>query len=532
MQKVRVSTLRAIVLFLFLVIFAAITLRWVSLERWHWRVAHGEEQGDVTAAPSPKASATPAKPPPIAGPLEVARLFNGITVHSAVETPPGSAASDERANPESYVLDLKLSVRVPEANKTIDELAKVNPELPRVLPSLGSMIGPDSVLPFFGELYNTKLKRLRDNLGRLDQLLSRHNFYDCQTILQLRHPETKRRAVLIQADMDVDSDGSDSDRLPAGTGFSPNFKPATSYRWAKKTSHPNPYLAPAEERMRKAQEEADQKVTTPERKNELRKNIAAIKNEIDTLKKFSFLIGATDPFIVLPGGFSRAGDNGKVGDYALVIFADKIYPAFVGDVGPSDKAGEASLRIAKEISAQATPLNRPVSDLKVTYLVFPETADKPFGPPDLEKIYSRCDELVKEFGGAAVPLHRWEDIIPKPTPTPTPTPTPSPTPGESPTSTTSPSPGESTPSASPSATFAFGTPPASPTIAPTPAIGPIPPIDSELSPAPTRSSAKKSKSPAAKRTPSPAAADSDATPTPTPKKKPTTSSPKKSKSPS
>ncbi len=100
------------------------------------------------------------------------------------------------------------------------------------------MLTPDSVSPFFKELYETKLKNLREDLGRLDQLLSRHNFYDCQTVLQLRHPETKRRAVLLQADMDVDADGSDADRLPAGSGTSPNFQPVTSYRWPKKSAIP------------------------------------------------------------------------------------------------------------------------------------------------------------------------------------------------------------------------------------------------------------------------------------------------------
>ena len=113
----------------------------------------------------------------------------------------------------------------------------------------------------------------------------------------------------------------------------------------------------------------------------------------------------------------------KVGDYAVVVFGDRIFPAVVGDIGPSDKAGEASLRIAKEINALATPNNRPVSDLKVTYLIFPGTAETPFGPPDLEKLQARCEALVKEIGGAGVPLHHWENIIP-PLPSPTPTPTP------------------------------------------------------------------------------------------------------------
>ena len=147
--------------------------------------------------------------------------------------------------------------------------------------------------------------------------------------------------------------------------------------------------------------------------------IAQLRAEIGTLKKYSFLIGATDPFIVVPGAFMHGNDPVKPGDYALVIFGNSIYPALVGDIGPNDKVGEASLRIAKEINTLSTPYNRPVSDLKVTYLIFPKRADKPFGPPDLEKLQARCETLVKEIGGASVPLHHWENIIP-PSPTPSP----------------------------------------------------------------------------------------------------------------
>jgi hypothetical protein len=176
----------------------------------------------------------------------------------------------------------------------------------------------------------------------------------------------------------------------------------------------------------------------------LRNAIAELRNEIGTLKKFSFLIGATDPFIVVPGTFTHGPDPVKVGDYALVVFGDAIYPAIVGDVGPNDKVGEASLRIAKELNTLATAYNRPVDDLKVSYIIFPGTAEKPFGPPDLDKINARCETLVKEIGGAGVPLHRWENIIPSPTPSPTPSPSPSPSPTAS-----------GTPSPSPGPTFAF-----------------------------------------------------------------------------
>ncbi len=450
-------------LVLFGAIFTAIVYRWISLERLQ-HVAPVE----VTATPLPEP--TPTRPPVITGKLDTGKLFNGITLHSTIETLPGADASTERVEPDSYVLDLKLQARVPSPNKTIEELAKISPQLPGLLPGLAAMLGPDPVSPLYAQLYDTKVRVLRENLARLERLPSRHNFFDCQTVLQLEHPQSHRKALLVQADMDVDADGSDADRMPIGSGSPVNFKPATSYRWPKTTSAPNPYLPSMESKLKHAEDEYALKTTAPERKRELRDAIAQLRAEVGTLKKFSFLIGATDPYIVIPGAFAHGNDAPKVGDYALVGFSDAGYPAIVGDVGPNDKAGEASLRIAKQINALATPYNRPVSDLKVTYLIFPGTAEKPFGPPDLDKLQARCEALVKEIGGANVPLHHWENIIPPP-PTPTPTPSPSLSPTATPTASLSPT-ASTTPSASPTPTFAFpitspaGNAPVSPTPAP------------------------------------------------------------------
>ena len=429
-------------LVIFSALFAAIVYRWISLERLQ-HVAPLE----VIITPTP----IPTRPPLITGKLDTAKLFNGITLHSTVETMPGADATTEQAEAESYVLDLKLQARVPSPNKTIEELAKVSPQLPTLLPALATMLPPDPVSPLYAQLYDTKIRMLRENLARLDLVLSRHNFFDCQTVLQLQHPQTHRKALLLQADMDVDADGSDADRMPIGTGTPANFKPSTSYRWPKKTSAPNPYLAATEDRLNHAEAEFALSTTTPARKRDLRNIIAQLRAEVGTLKKYSFLIGATDPFLVVPGAFIHGSDPVKLGDYALVIFGNSIYPALVGDVGPNDKVGEASLRIAKEINTLSTPYNRPVSDLKVTYLIFPDTADKPFGPPDLEKLQARCETLVKEIGGASVPLHRWENIIlPSPTPSPVSSPMTTPSGTASPSSSVS---GEV--STSPSPAFAF-----------------------------------------------------------------------------
>jgi len=455
----RLRTLRAFALLLFLALFGAIVARWISLERLRLSIQRLAPQTRSTPTPTPTPeivpTPTPWRTPVISGKLDTAKLWSGITVHAEVDPTPGGAASVERLDPQSYVLDLNLNVRVPTPNRTLEELAQVTPELPKLLPNLGATINADSVSPLFQELYDIKVRMLRENLVQLDQLLSRHNFYDCQTILRLRHPESKREAVLLQAEMDVDADGSDSDRLPATDGASTNFKPFTSYHWNKRTARPNPFLPAAEEKLRRYETEFGQKGLTKERNRDLRIGIQRMKTEVDSLKRFSYLIAATDPYIVLPAVLSRAKDAGRVGDYAVVIAGDRILPAIVGDVGPADKVGEASLRIAQEINPLATPYNRPVSDLKVTYLIFPGTADKPFGPPDLAKIRARCEKLVEEMGGATVALHRWENLIPTPTATPSPTPAPTPSPSATASPDESPTP-EVTP------TFAFPTPAESP----------------------------------------------------------------------
>jgi len=461
------------VLVIFGALFAAIVYRWISLERLQ-RLAPVE----IPTTPTPEP--TPTRPPVISGKLDTGKLFNGITLHSTVETIPGADAATERTQPDSYALDLRLQARVPSANKTIEELAKINPHLPTLLPGLASMLPADPVSPLYTQLYDSKVKMLRQNLARLDLLLSRHNFFDCQTVLQMQHPQTHRKALLLQADMDVDADGSDADRMPVGTGAPANFKPSTSYRWPKKTAAPNPYLAATEERLKRAEDEYALATTTAGRKRELGNAVAELRAEVATLKKYSFLIGATDPFIVVPGAFTHGGDPVKPGDYALVVFGDSIYPAIVGDVGPNDKVGEASLRIAKQINTLSTPYNRPVSDLKVTYIMFPGTAEKSVGPPDLEKLHARCEALVTEIGGATVPLYHWENIIP-PSPSPSPTPSPSPSPSGTP---STPSP---TGSALASPTFAF---PVTSPAATTPAGSTLTPTSS---PAATRSPHKKRK---------------------------------------
>jgi hypothetical protein len=82
--------------------------------------------------------------------------------------------------------------------------------------------------------------------------------------------------------------------------------------------------------------------------------------------------------------------------------------------------GEASLLMAKALNEKATPYNRPESDLKVTYLVFPGTGEKPWGPPDLKLWEQKVVSYLNEIGGigAGYTLHQWPEPFPPPPPPP------------------------------------------------------------------------------------------------------------------
>lgn len=399
-----------------------------------------------TPVPSPTPTPTPFVP---RKPMETGMIFNGLQYRWKVETSLGDTAARDREVDNSYRLELKLKIRVPRPATSLQDVRVANARLPELLPSLPLLLESARVSPDYGKIYDLKLDWLKGRLEKIEQILSRHNFYDCDTILQLKHPETGRRALFVQGDMDVNVDGSDGDRNVEVDGSGQFFQAQTSYRWPKTTDRPNPFLKRFEERMAEAEAELAQPETKEVRRQELTERIAASKRQLADLKSASFLVSKTDPTIVLPG-FMMRGDGAdvpKVGDYAVVIHGDKMYPSMVGDAGPSYKVGEASLRLCDEIRKTGTPLARPVSDLAVTYLVFPGSAEDKRSVPDLEKWHQRCTDLMAQIGVPNAPLHRWEDIVP---PWPTPTPMPTPDPAASPAGQPSPAaPAEPEPTASP-----------------------------------------------------------------------------------
>lgn len=394
-----------------------------------------------TPVPTPTPEPTPYVPRKV---LQTGSLFNGITYKTKIETLTGSTATADRESSDAYTVEVNVKVKIPKPHSELAELHKLNPHLDKLLPALPEMLATAKVSPEFDNLYRNKTNQVKSSLDRLDQLLSRHNFYDCETILQLEHPTTKRRALLVQSDMDVDTDGSDGDRIFSLEGNqSSTYQPFTSYRWPKQTKVPNQCQAIWEKRIAENEAKAKDPKTPAADVAKLKADSNRLRAEIKELQTFGFLIGAADPFIVLPTQMFSRGKTGytpAIGDYCVVIVGNVLYPAIVGDAGPIAKLGEASLRICKEVSAKSNPGYRAVADLKATYLVFPGSTERPMVPPNLENWRKRCEELLNEFGGYTGDLFTWTDItksaVPPPPPPPvlpttppTVVPTPTPAPG-------------------------------------------------------------------------------------------------------
>lgn len=351
--------------------------------------------------------------------MDVRQLRSGIPFETELRFEEGGIASVERDDPKSFTARYTLNLRVPTPSKTLAELETVNPKLSSILPGLPSLFDNATVSPWFHTLYDLKLTRVRRDAHTLNTILTKHNVYDCETILQMKATDGTK-IFWLQAEMDVVSDGSDGDRLPVmpeAIVNSTNYQPFTSYGWRKRTQTPNPMVAGWERRIENARGELADPATTAERKSWLRDRIVTLNRGIEDMKHRSYLIAEHDPFIVIPVNLITARNDPfapKVGDFAVVIHEDKLYPAIVGDGGPTFKVGEASLRLAQAINPNANPYRRPVSDLTVSYIVFPGSKDHPHGPPDYDHIHQRCHELLNKIGGLGdgYELHRWENLLP------------------------------------------------------------------------------------------------------------------------
>jgi hypothetical protein len=365
---------------------------------------------------------------------DTARLFNGLALKTSVTCAQGTLTTlSTIPETNSYGADITLHVRWPVAATNSLEVLAATPELGILLPSLPLLLEGVAPSPDFAGLLERKERSLRANLAQLQKLPYRDSLFDCQTILNLKHPENGRRVLFVQAIMNVNTDGSDGDRNLTIDRLSATYQPQTNYRWPKSGNHPNPCLRETESRLALLSAELGNGSLTPENKASLIKELDYLKATTEELKRWDFLVGAADPFIVLPSFMvGKSSAQPGIGDYAVVIVHGKLYPAILGDMGPGSKIGEASLRLCRAIDPASGADRRPVSRPEVAYLVFPGTADKPFSVPNYAHWASRCHALWKELGGTErAEWYEWSSLE-KPWPTPTPSPSAPPLPSTSP----------------------------------------------------------------------------------------------------
>jgi len=111
----------------------------------------------------------------------------------------------------------------------------------------------------------------------------------------------------------------------------------------------------------------------------------------------------TMPYIVLPGGSFRKNTGLAMGDVAVIIFRDKLTAAICGDIGPTKKIGEGSIRLHEALHPPAPDpcsLRQPDGSCKrvlnasieedVLFFVFPDSA---FGE---ELTPTTLEAMVKE----------------------------------------------------------------------------------------------------------------------------------------
>ncbi len=328
-----------------------------------------------------------------------------------------------RASGASYIRSIHY-VR-PRPATTAAQLTAINPNLPKLLPGFAKLMATAEVSSRYKELYDRKLREMRKG-----ELLTPHNYFDCETVLRLEYPGTGRKVLLLQADMDVVTDGSDPGRAPKLADYnaartSDWYLPETSYSWTRSGGAENPFLEYYPGALAKLQKlraqlaaeaKTDQGVIWRELLQSCDDQIYRVKmrglgkSTKSGLRARRFLLADRDPFVVLPIPWvnQSAAWSPQIGDYAAVVYKDRLYPAILGDAGPRNKVGEASLRIARTLNPEANGKKRAVSSLAVTYLYFPRT-NPTKAAPDLKLWRNKVRELLDEIGGLTNPdsLHDW-----------------------------------------------------------------------------------------------------------------------------
>ena len=317
-----------------------------------------------------------------------------------------------------------VTIARPEASTTAAQLTAINPNLPKLLPRFEKIMKTAEVSSRYKEIYDLKIKNLKNGSA-----FTPHNYFDLETALRLEDPVTKRKVLLVQTDMDVVTDGSDPGRAANIEDYdlarSSNwYLPTTSYGWGGSGSA-NPFLKYYPEALEELQKLRSELVLKSEKDKGViwREMLTACDSQIYRIKMRGmgnstrtelrgrrFLLADRDPFVVLPIPWVKgsAAWTPKIGDYVAVIYKNRVYPAVLGDAGPSDKIGEASLMLAQKLNPKADGRTRAVEELAVTYLYFPGSKTG-FKEPNLKEWQEKVKSLLDDIGGLSDPatFHDW-----------------------------------------------------------------------------------------------------------------------------
>lgn len=322
--------------------------------------------------------------------------------------------------------EVTIEYRQPRPLKDPKSFEALNSEIFSALPGLDTAIENAELSPLFESFYLEKAKYFAGG-GSIDQ----YNYFDCATILEGTLPDSGEDFLLLQTDMDVDTDGTDPLRFPNVEDYSQaliskTYQPQLSYSWWGGNSLPknplidyygkaNQYLL---ERIDEFKNQAENAAAFHEKRawssiaeetEDLAKLYSGMAEKYQSVNddKRRSLVGEKDPFIVIPRNWDKHNKSDKTGTIergclAAVIVDGTVYPAIVGDSGIEYKMGEASLLIAKTVNKNASGLSRAVTGPKATYIIFPKTGkhDQVRKMPDFDEVQrevrKRLDEIVPE----------------------------------------------------------------------------------------------------------------------------------------
>ena len=155
-------------------------------EDYQRRVSDLKKQMEESAKKGEPAPTPPEPGDTLGSVTDVRKLRSGIPFQTEVLVEKGAIASKEKIDPASYTASYQLSLRVPTPAKSLAELEVSNPGLGKMLPGLSPLMEKAEVSPWFYKLYDNKVTRIRRDANTLNELLTKHNLYDCETILQAR----------------------------------------------------------------------------------------------------------------------------------------------------------------------------------------------------------------------------------------------------------------------------------------------------------------------------------------------------------